>query len=77
MGAFGAHYDIKHVVVVDEDVDIHDPAEVEWAIATRFQADRDLVVVSEARAPSSTRRAATASAPRWASTPPSRSSPTR
>jgi 2,5-furandicarboxylate decarboxylase 1 len=49
MGAFGAHYDIKHVVVVDEDVDIHDQAEVEWAIATRFQADRDLVVVTEAQ----------------------------
>ena len=49
MGAFGAHYDIKHVVVVDTDVDIHDQAEVEWAISTRFQADRDLVVVSEAQ----------------------------
>jgi 2,5-furandicarboxylate decarboxylase 1 len=48
MGAFGAHYDIKHVVVVDKDVDIHDQAEVEWAITTRFQADRDLVVISEA-----------------------------
>jgi 2,5-furandicarboxylate decarboxylase 1 len=48
MGAFGAHYDIKHVVVVDKDVDIHDPAQVEWAIATRFQADRDLLVVSNA-----------------------------
>jgi 2,5-furandicarboxylate decarboxylase 1 len=49
MGAFGAHYDIKHVVVVDQDVDIHDQAEVEWAITTRFQADRDLVVVTEAQ----------------------------
>src|SRR5215469_9225784 len=49
MGAFGAHYDIKHVVVVDKDVDIHDQAEVEWAITTRFQADRDLLVVSEAQ----------------------------
>ncbi len=48
MGAFGAHYDIKHVVVVDKDVDIHNQAEVEWAIATRFQADRDLVVISNA-----------------------------
>src|SRR5215468_2169233 len=47
--AFGAHYDIKHVVVVDEDVNIHDPAEVEWAVATRFQADRDLVVIGEAQ----------------------------
>lgn len=46
LGAFAAHYDVKHVVVVDEDVDVHDPTEVEWAVATRFQADRDLVVVS-------------------------------
>ena len=45
LGAFAGHYDVKHVIVVDEDVDIHDPAEVEWAVATRFQADQDLVVV--------------------------------
>src|SRR5215471_10030958 len=45
LGAFAGHYDVKHVIVVDEDVDIHNPAEVEWAVATRFQADRDLVVV--------------------------------
>ena len=49
LGAFGGHYDVKHVVVVDEDVDVHDPSEVEWAIATRFQADRDLVVVADAQ----------------------------
>jgi 2,5-furandicarboxylate decarboxylase 1 len=47
--AFGGHYDVKHVVVVDDDVDVHDPREVEWAIATRFQADRDLVVVGDAQ----------------------------
>lgn len=46
MGALGTHYDIKHVTVVDTDVDVHDPAEVEWAVATRFQADRDLLVVT-------------------------------
>lgn len=49
MGALGAHYDIKRVVVVDEDVDIFDPVKVEWAIATRFQAHRDLVVVHDAQ----------------------------
>ncbi len=49
MGAFAGHYDIKQVVVVDMDVDIDDPTEIEWAIATRFQADRDLVVVSGAQ----------------------------
>ncbi len=47
LGALGGHYDIKHVVVVDGDVNIHDPNEVEWAVATRFQADRDLVLIHE------------------------------
>jgi 2,5-furandicarboxylate decarboxylase 1 len=49
MGAFGGHFDIKQVIVVDEDVDVHLPEEVEWAVATRFQADRDLLVVSGAQ----------------------------
>jgi len=49
LGAFGGHYDIKQVIVVDEDVDIHNPTEVEWAVATRFQADRDLVIVENAQ----------------------------
>ena len=49
MGAFAGHYDVKQVIVVDEDVDIHDPAQVEWAVATRFQADRGLLVVTEAQ----------------------------
>ncbi len=49
MGAFGGHYDVKQVVVVDTDVNIDDPHEIEWAIATRFQADRDLIVVSGAQ----------------------------
>lgn len=46
LGALATHYDVKHVTVVDTDVDVHDPTEVEWAVATRFQADRDLVSVS-------------------------------
>jgi 2,5-furandicarboxylate decarboxylase 1 len=49
MGAFGGHYDVKQVTVVDLDVDIDDPHEIEWAVATRFQADRDLLVVSGAQ----------------------------
>jgi 2,5-furandicarboxylate decarboxylase 1 len=49
LGAFAGHYDVKQVIVVDEDVDIHNPAEVEWAVATRFQADRDLVIVPESQ----------------------------
>lgn len=46
--AFGCHYDIKQVIVVDEDIDIDDPQQVEWAVATRFQADKDLVVIDRA-----------------------------
>src|ERR1700730_16891089 len=42
--------DLKHVVVVDDDIDVNDPAEVEWAIATRVQGDRDVMIVSNARA---------------------------
>jgi 2,5-furandicarboxylate decarboxylase 1 len=49
MGAFAGHFDVKQCVVVDPDVDIYDPHEVEWAIATRVQADRDLVVISESQ----------------------------
>ena len=49
MAAFGAHFDLKQVIVVDDDVDVHNPTEVEWAVATRFQADRDLVVVAGAQ----------------------------
>lgn len=43
--ALANSFDIKHVFVVDEDVDIFDAEEVEWALATRFQAERDLIVV--------------------------------
>ncbi len=45
--AFRGHNSLKHVVVVDTDVDISDPHQVEWAIATRFQAGKDLVVLSD------------------------------
>ena len=41
--------DIKYVVVTDDDIDIFDPQEVEWAVATRVQADRDTVILSNAR----------------------------
>jgi 2,5-furandicarboxylate decarboxylase 1 len=39
----------RHVTVVDEDVDIHNSDEAEWAVATRFQADRDLVIIPESQ----------------------------
>lgn len=42
--------DLKHVVVVDEDIDVWNPTDVEWAIATRVQGDRDVFVIPNARA---------------------------
>lgn len=41
--------DLKHVVIVDDDIDVFDPMDVEWAIATRVQGDRDVVVIPGAR----------------------------
>jgi UbiD family decarboxylase len=42
--AFKGHTSLKHVVVVDTDVNLYNPQDVAWAIATRFQADRGLYV---------------------------------
>ena len=42
--------DLKHVVVVDDDIDVYNPMDVEWAIATRVQADRDVFIIPGARA---------------------------
>ena len=44
--AFRGHSSLKHVVVVDADVNIFHSRDVEWAIATRFQADRDIVLLT-------------------------------
>ncbi len=49
--AFAGHGSCKHIYVVDKDIDIYNPLEVEWAMATRFQGDRDLIV--RERAPGS------------------------
>lgn len=43
------HRSCKHIYVVDEDIDIYDPLSVEWAMATRFQADQDLVWLGRER----------------------------
>jgi UbiD family decarboxylase len=45
--AFRGHGSLKHVWVVDGDVDPADPRAVEWAMATRFQADRDLIILED------------------------------
>ncbi len=45
--AYKGHGSLKHVWVVDTDVDIFNPVEVEWAVATRFQADKDMMLMPE------------------------------
>jgi 4-hydroxy-3-polyprenylbenzoate decarboxylase/2,5-furandicarboxylate decarboxylase 1 len=39
----------KLVIVVDDDIDVRNPEQIEWALATRFQADKDLVILPHQR----------------------------
>jgi 2,5-furandicarboxylate decarboxylase 1 len=47
--AFSGHRSCKHVYVVDKDINIYDPLEVEWAMATRFQGDKDMIILEKER----------------------------
>jgi UbiD family decarboxylase len=49
MAALGAHPSMKMVTVVDNDIDIYNDQDVEWAVATRFQGHKGLVVIENAR----------------------------
>ena len=49
MAIFAAHTSLKHAIVVDSDIDPYDMEQVEWAIATRFRGDEDLLVIPKVR----------------------------
>jgi UbiD family decarboxylase len=49
LAAFAAHTSMKQVIVVDDDIDVFDDRAVEWAVATRLQADRGLIVLTGTR----------------------------
>jgi len=49
MAALAAHPSLKHCVVVDEDINIFDAEDVEYAIATRVKGDEDILIVPGAR----------------------------
>ncbi|MEM2280986.1 MAG: UbiD family decarboxylase, partial [Candidatus Bathyarchaeia archaeon] len=49
LAAFAAHPSLKHAVVVDSDIDVYNLTDVEWAIATRFQAGEDLLLIENVR----------------------------
>jgi 2,5-furandicarboxylate decarboxylase 1 len=36
---------LKHIYVFDEDIDIYDDRQVDWAMGTRFQADQNMVIL--------------------------------
>jgi len=49
IAAFSAHSSLKMVVVVDEDIDIYNAEEVEYALATRVQPEKDVLIISGMR----------------------------
>jgi len=49
MAAFGAHPSLKLAAVFDSDINIFDSEEVEWALATRFQPDKGVLIIRNAR----------------------------
>jgi 2,5-furandicarboxylate decarboxylase 1 len=49
LAAFGALKDLDLVIAVDDDIDIRDARDVEYALATRMEASRDLFVIPDAR----------------------------
>ncbi len=49
LAVINAHPSVKHVIVVDDDIDIDDPYMVEWAIATRVKGGEDIIVLKNIR----------------------------
>jgi UbiD family decarboxylase len=49
LAAFAAHPSLKHAVIVDSDINPYDIHDVEWAIATRFQASEDMTIIRNIR----------------------------
>ena len=47
--AFEGHVSMKHVWIVDDDIDVTKPSAVEWAMATRFQADKDMILKTDVK----------------------------
>lgn len=50
LAAFAHTSLLKHVVIVEDDIDVTNPQQVEWAIATRFRGDRDILVIPGVKA---------------------------
>ena len=46
---FELHRSLKQVTIVDEDIDPNNAESIEYAMATRFQADKDLIIIKNVR----------------------------
>ena len=51
LGLLAGPLGAKHVVVVDEDIDVFNMLQVEWAINTRVQPDKDVIIIPELYSP--------------------------
>ncbi len=49
LGAFGVLPETKNLFLVDEDIDIFDPYDVQWALTTRFRPDLDMIQIPGVR----------------------------
>ena len=49
LAALAAHPSLKRVIVVDEDINIYDSDDVEWAVATRVQPDKDILLIPNSK----------------------------
>ncbi|MFD1707859.1 UbiD family decarboxylase [Siminovitchia sediminis] len=49
LATFAAFPSLRRVTIVDEDVDIYDPEDIEWALATRHDPERDMILIPDAR----------------------------
>ncbi|TFG06871.1 MAG: UbiD family decarboxylase, partial [Promethearchaeota archaeon] len=49
LAALAAHPSLKRVIVVDDDIDIHNYDDVEWAIATRVQPNKDIIFIPNSK----------------------------
>lgn len=47
LAALGLFWHLQHCIIVEEEIDIYNPASVEWALATRVRPDRDIQIVSD------------------------------
>jgi 2,5-furandicarboxylate decarboxylase 1 len=48
LATFAAFPSLRRVTIVDDDVNIYDPIDVEWAIATRHDPVKDIIVIPDA-----------------------------